>query len=207
MVRVVRIALSTLLVAVLALGWMWYSAGQQTTIAKNDENVEAPVLIGGPFTLTNQDGQRVTDKDFRGRYLLVFFGYTYCPDTCPTTLSMLSSVLDKLGPDADKVAPVFITVDPDRDSAASLKSYLKSFDRRFIGLRGSAAETAAVAKAYRVFYRKRPLPGNDYAMDHTSLIYLMNPDGKFEGDYAPTESADMIAADLTKRIRTTFARS
>lgn len=161
---------------------------------------ETKTVIGGPFALTDQNGKRVTDADFRGRYTLVFFGFTNCPDVCPTTLSILSEVLGKLGPKADRVVPIFITVDPERDTPEALKSYLASFGPRFVGLTGTSQEIAAVAKAYRVYYQKRDMGGGAYAVDHSSVIYLMDGEGKFIGHYTLEQGADAIAADLAQRF-------
>jgi cytochrome oxidase Cu insertion factor (SCO1/SenC/PrrC family) len=140
-------------------------------------------LVGGPFTLTNQDGKRVTDQDFRGKYMLIFFGFTFCPDVCPSELQVMSAALDQLGPQGDKIQPVFITIDPERDTPEAMKVYISNFHPRMVGLSGSAEDIAVVAKAYRVYYAKAKqaegaAPG-DYLMDHSTILYLMGPDGKF----------------------------
>jgi cytochrome oxidase Cu insertion factor (SCO1/SenC/PrrC family) len=155
--------------------------------------------IGGPFTLTDQNGRIRTDADFRGRYMLVYFGYSNCPDVCPTTLAVMADALAKL-PRSDRVVPVFITIDPARDTPMVLKSYLKAFGSRFIGLTGSPEAVAAAARAYRVFYQKRPLEGGGYAMDHSSHIYLMGPDGKFLAVYDETLGPDGLAAALQQQF-------
>lgn len=141
-----------------------------------------PTLFGGPFELTDHDGRAVTDEDFTGRHILVYFGYTYCPDVCPTDLTGIAVALDALGALANKVRPVFITVDPGRDTPTVLKEYTHAFHPALLGLTGSQAEVAAVAKAYRVHRRIFRLEGSareDYLVDHSSLAYLMGPDGKF----------------------------
>src|SRR5258708_1850538 len=135
--------------------------------------------IGGPFRLVDQNGAPFTDQDLKGKTFLVFFGFTHCPDVCPTALYEMSEVLTKLGSDADRAAVVFITVDPERDTPESIKDYLASFDPRIHGLTGDAAALAAVAKAYRVYYKKVPLEGGDYTMDHTAIVYLMDKEGRF----------------------------
>jgi protein SCO1/2 len=141
-------------------------------------NAIAPALqLGGPFSLMAPDGHVVTDRDFPGKWLIIYFGYTSCPDACPTALSDITAALEQLGPLADKVQPLFITVDPDRDSPELMADYVGSFDPRFIGLRGTAEQTAAVAAAFRVTYVVRKLGHDAYAIDHSSYIYLMNPDG------------------------------
>ena len=140
--------------------------------------------IGGPFTLTNQDGKTVTDADFAGEPKLVFFGYTHCPDVCPTTLSDITAMLGALGKDK-KAAVLFITVDPERDTPAVLKDYLSSFDPRITGLTGSPAAVAKVLQDYRVYAKKVPTEGGDYTMDHTALVYLMDKSGNFVQSFNP----------------------
>ncbi len=141
----------------------------------------AGAAIGGPLTLTDSGGKRVTDADFRGRYVLIYFGYTFCPDVCPTELQAMGRALDLLGPAGEKIVPVFISVDPARDTPETLGKYVRAFHPRMIGLSGSDDDIARAAKAFRVYYRLgRPsAPGaKDYLVDHTSFIYLMGPDGK-----------------------------
>jgi protein SCO1/2 len=156
--------------------------------------------IGGPFSLTDQNGRTVTDQDLRGRPFLVFFGFTHCPDVCPTTLFELSEVLGKLGPDAQKVSALFVTVDPERDTPTEMKDYLSSFDPHLVGLTGDPAAIAAVAKEYRVYVKKVPLDGGDYTMDHTALVYLMDKDGRFVAPFNLKRSTDDAAADLRRRL-------
>jgi protein SCO1/2 len=156
--------------------------------------------IGGPFTLTNGAGKTVTDRDFRGKYMLVYFGYTFCPDVCPTTLNDVAQALDKLGPKANRLQPLFITVDPARDTPKVMRAYTAAFTPRLEGLTGTAAQIAAVAKEYRVYYARHqtgPNPG-DYTMDHSSILYLMNPKGQFVGVISASEGPDAMAHDLTK---------
>ena len=157
-------------------------------------------LIGGPFTLTDQTGKKVTDKDFRGRYMLVFFGFTACPDICPAGLQLISAALGKIGAKADNVTPIFISVDPARDTPEKIAAYVKNFNDRLVGLTGTPEEVAAVAKAYRVFYQKTPNEAApaDYGMNHTSIIYLMGPDGEYVTHFNPTTDVDAIAAKLNK---------
>ena len=141
----------------------------------------SPVTIGGPFTLTSPDGTTVTDQTYRGKWLLVYFGFTSCPDSCPTALLEISAALEKLGPDADKLQPLFITVDPRRDTPAVMGNYTQSFDPRIVGLTGTPQQIAAVALEYGVYYEPRQSgPGaEDYVMDHGTYLYLMDPEGKF----------------------------
>jgi protein SCO1/2 len=157
-------------------------------------------LVGGPFTLENGNGQQVTDRDFRGKYMLVYFGYTFCPDVCPTTLSEVADAMDKLGPKADRVQPIFITVDPKRDTPEVVKQYVAAFSPRLIGLTGTPEQIATVAKEYRVYYADHQTePGSkDYSVDHSSVLYLMGPDGKFIGPIRPDEDGAHMAADLDR---------
>lgn len=159
-----------------------------------------PAAIGGPFTLENGAGQMVTDKTFRGKYMLVYFGYTYCPDVCPTTLQSIGSALDAMGPEADRVVPVFVTVDPWRDTPAVVQRYAQAFSPRMVGLTGTPEQIARVEKEYHVYAAKHPTgKGQDYSMDHSSVIYLMGPDGQF---IAPVREDDpkQMAADLKRLI-------
>jgi len=152
--------------------------------------------IGGHFALSTPDGRRVTDTTFRGKWLLVYFGYTSCPDVCPTTLSAMALALDKLGPLADKVQPVFITVDPERDTAKIVGEYVKDFDPRFVGLVGSPQEIGTAAEQFHVYYRVRQLGNNEYVVDHSSFIYLIDPNGAFvrllTGDLPGHQLADEL---------------
>jgi protein SCO1 len=135
--------------------------------------------IGGPFTLVDDTGAPVTDKTLAGKPYAMYFGYTFCPDVCPTTLLDLSRWIQKLGPDADKLNYVFVTVDPERDTAQSLHTYLSSFDKHIRGYTGTPAEIGQIAKEYRVYYKKVPTEDGGYTMDHSAIIYLMGSDGKF----------------------------
>lgn len=143
-------------------------------------------LIGGPFSLVDQTGKTVTDQDFRGRYMLVFFGFTHCPDICPAELQVMSAALDALGPKADGVVPIFITLDPERDTQAAMGAYVKNFGPRFVGLTGSPEQIAAAAEAYRVAYSKfqEDKTSSDYSIDHSALVYLMGKDGEYITHFA-----------------------
>ncbi len=160
------------------------------------------VQIGGAFSLLDKDGRGVTDRDLRGRYALVYFGYTFCPDVCPTTLNAVAAAVDLLGPQA-KLTPVFITVDPRRDTPKVVGDYVAAFSPRLLGLTGTPEQVAAATSAYRVYaapHRTGPGP-NDYTMDHTSLLYLMAPDGRFvapiRADQAPAAMAQDIKRNMT----------
>jgi cytochrome oxidase Cu insertion factor (SCO1/SenC/PrrC family) len=185
-----------LLLSIAAAWFLWRTAdsvaspGSDTTLAQ----------VGGPFALTDQDGHHRTDKDFRGRFVLLYFGYTYCPDVCPTTLALMANTLGKLGAKANLIIPVFITIDPARDTPRVLKSYLDAFGARFVGLTGKPADIDRVAHAYRVYYEKRPLPGGGYSVDHSSVIYLLDRDGKFVKAYDDAAKSQAIADDLEKQL-------
>ena len=157
-------------------------------------------LIGGSFALTDTEGKRRSDAEFRGKHMLVFFGFTNCPDFCPTALVTISQALEKLGPKAEKLAPLFITVDPERDTPAQLKNYAQNFDKRIVMLTGSAEDIAAVAKAYRVYYAKRPLEKGEYTMDHSAYIYLLGPDGKYLTHFRHGIQPDDLAKALAKQL-------
>jgi protein SCO1/2 len=163
--------------------------------------VQSTAAIGGPFILTDQTGNTVTDRDFRGRPLLVFFGFTHCPDVCPTTLFEVSEILRALGPrDGNRVGAAFITVDPERDTPAALKDYLASFDPRLKGLTGEPNAITSVAKAYRVYFKKVPLDNGNYTMDHTAIVYLMDKDGRFVSPFSLKRSAEAAAAALRTQL-------
>lgn len=159
-------------------------------------------LVGGPFTLLDQTGKRVSDKDFTGRYMLVFFGFTHCPDICPSGLQVMSAALDRLGDKAKDVVPLFFTLDPARDTPEKLKDYLSSFGPRFVGLTGSAEEMAAVAKAYRVYYKVVPdeKTPSDYTIDHAAIIYPMDKSGEFLTHVPHTNDVDQLVAALDKSL-------
>jgi protein SCO1/2 len=156
--------------------------------------------VGGPFSLTDQNGRTVTDQDFKGRPFLVFFGFTHCPDICPTTMFEISEIIRKLGPDGDRVRALFITVDPERDTPAALKDYVSSFDPRIVAVTGDEAAIAAVAKAYRAYYKRMPLAEGGYTMDHTAIVYLMGKDGRFVTPFSLKRTTDAAAADLRKYL-------
>jgi cytochrome oxidase Cu insertion factor (SCO1/SenC/PrrC family) len=150
--------------------------------------------IGGPFTLTDQDGRRRTDMDFHGRLMLVYFGFTYCPDVCPTDLQQIGLALDRLGPSGEMVQPVFITVDPERDTPDHLQQYMPLFHPRFVGLTGDAAAIEAAARAYRVYFAKVERADKaDYTVDHSGFIYLIGRDGRYLGFFPPGTPAERLA--------------
>jgi len=162
--------------------------------------VAQPAAIGGPFQLTDQNGKAVTDKSLKGKPTLIFFGYTHCPDVCPTSLFEISEVLRAMGRDADKVNAIFISVDPERDTPAAMKDYLSSFDPHLEGLSGDPAETAKVITSYRVYAKKVPTKDGDYTMDHTALIYLMDRDGRFVSPFNLKRTPEEAAVDLKRYL-------
>jgi protein SCO1/2 len=154
--------------------------------------------IGGPFKLIDQNGETITDQDMKGRPYLVFFGYTHCPDTCPTTLFELSEVLRALGTDADKAGALFISIDPERDTPAAMKDYLSSFDPHLRGATGDVKAIDAAEKAYRVYAKKVSGEHGDYSMDHTALVYLMDKQGHFVAPFKLDRKPEAAADDLRR---------
>jgi len=161
----------------------------------------AVAAVGGPFHLQDQNGKPFSDQDMKGRPYLVFFGFTHCPDICPTTLFDMSQVFKQLGPDADRAGALFITIDPERDTPAVIKDYLSSFDPHLRGLTGDQAAVDAAVKAYRVYAKKVPLEGGDYTMDHTAVVYLMDKNGEFVAPFDLTKrTPQAAAADLRRYL-------
>jgi|HubBroStandDraft_6_1064221.scaffolds.fasta_scaffold679478_1 protein SCO1/2 len=158
--------------------------------------------IGGPFRLAATTGGELSSEDLKGRPFIVFFGYTHCPDVCPTTAADISSWLEALGPQGKEVKALFISVDPERDSVASMKDYLSSFPDEIVGLTGTPEQIAGVAKAYRVYYAKHPLKDGDYSMDHSALIYLMDREGKLAGTLTYDAKPEEAVAKLKRLLGT-----
>jgi protein SCO1/2 len=175
-----------------------YQPSQQTTSGK--------ALIGGPFSLTDHTGRPFTEKDLRGSYSLIYFGFTYCPDVCPTTLMLMSEALKRLPQTlSNQVQPIFFTVDPERDTVNALKDYVPNFHPRLIGLTGSPEAVQKAAKAYRVYYQinKESPDDEDYLVDHSSFIYLMGPDGTYITHFADNESPEVIANQIESIVSAT----
>lgn len=181
---------SSLVVGLLVLFW---AMGGVSKVAQ-------PATIGGPFQLTDQNGKAVTEASLKGKPTLIFFGYTHCPDICPTSLFEISEVLRAMGKDADKVHAVFISVDPERDTPATMKDYLSSFDPHLEGLSGDPDAIANVVKSYRVYAKKVPTKDGDYTMDHTALIYLMDRDGRFVAPFNLKRTPEEAAAELKRYL-------
>ena len=188
---VIIAAFATSLVVGLVI-MLWVMGGLRT--------VTAPAAIGGPFQLTDQAGQTVTEQNLKGKPTLIFFGFTHCPDVCPTSLFEISEVLKAMGTDADRVNAWFVSVDPERDTAAAMKDYLSSFDPHLKGPSGEPQAVAKVISAYRVYARKVPLKDGDYTMDHTALVYLMDRDGNFVAPFNLKRTPEEAAKDLKRYL-------
>ncbi len=192
---VIYFGVATLVAVVAALGLVWHwDAGQGRSSA-------GEALIGGPFTLTDQHGERVTDQDFAGRYMLIYFGYTYCPDVCPMSLTNMAAALDLLPEEqADQIVPIFITVDPKRDTVEQMAAYAPLFHPRLAALTGSEDEVRQAARTYRVYFHVPDEDGDAYTVDHSTFIYLMGPDGRYRThfgiDASPEEMAKALADTL-----------
>ena len=191
-----------LLVAAMAGGLLWHESESVPGLGRTVTS--GKVEVGGPFRLTDQEGKARSNTDFRGKYQLIYFGYSFCPDVCPTTLGVISQALDQMGVDGNRIVPIFITIDPERDTPAVMKQYMSAFGPRFVGLTSDVATIAAVEKEYRVYAKKQPLdksnPKGGYGMDHSSVIYLMGPDGRMVSYYDELISPDALAKDLKAKI-------
>ncbi|RTL63795.1 MAG: SCO family protein [Hyphomicrobiales bacterium] len=159
-------------------------------------------LVGGPFTLTDHTGRKVTDQDYRGKFMLVFFGFTYCPDVCPTALQTMAAALEMLGPKAERLVPLFITVDPERDTPEQLAQYVSSFSPKLVGLTGTRPEIDTVLKEYRVYAQKVEDPKSTagYTMNHSSIVYIMGPDGAYRTHFTHATGAETMAERLAKLL-------
>ncbi len=187
-----------LLAAAVAGGVLWHESEKLPGLGRVVSTGQADV--GGPFRLTDQTGKSMGDRDFRGRYMLIYFGYSFCPDVCPTTLGVMAEALDKIGEKSRRVVPIFITIDPERDTPKVLGEYMKAFGPSFVGLTGKPDQIQDVEKKYRVYAVKRPLAGGGYGMDHSSVIYLMGPDGKLVSYYDEAISPDDLAKELKQKV-------
>lgn len=185
-----------LLLLAAALAYMALSLGPRGPVSSGT------ALVGGSFSMTNQNGEAVTEKTFAGKPMLLFFGYTYCPDVCPTELQVMMQALDELGPKAADVQPIFVSIDPARDTPAVLKDYVSGFGQRLQALTGTPEQVAAIASAYRVFYEKQPNTKDPaaYLMDHSSIIYLMDADGKFLKHFSYSTDAKALGAGILEAL-------
>lgn len=194
-----------LLVSVAILVWRFYLEPKYMTQYRAPEGQQGVTVettglpkIGGPFTLVDHNGKTVTEKDFMGKYMMIYFGYTYCPDVCPTSLTLIADAFEILGDKAEQITPVFITVDPERDDPEATKMYVEHFHDRLVGLTGSMEQVDAAAKAFKAYYAKvgDGYNDDDYAMDHSSITYLMGPDGNFVTHFGHGTEPDVIAKKL-----------
>lgn len=192
--------LSVLLaVALGALGWVVAILDVNHESSSTVSATQAPV-IRSDFNLVDQTGRLVRDEDFSGKWQLIFAGFTSCPDVCPTTLTNITAVLEELGPVADKLQPLLISVDPERDTPAVMKDYLAPFDPRILGLTGTPEQVKAALGSLRVYAAKRPLDNNNYTMDHSTFIYLMNPKGEYTKHFGAQTPADEMVNEIRKQI-------
>jgi protein SCO1/2 len=198
--------LRVLALTILSVGCLSTPPGAQPSSERSAAELMDAVMwnrepIGGPFALTDQNGMRRTDADFRGKLMLVYFGFTYCPDVCPTDLLQMALAVDQLGQAGEMVQPVFITVDPERDTPEHLKHYMPLFHPRFVGLTGDAIAIQAAARAYRVYYKKVEWGDrSDYTVDHSAFIYLVGRDGEYLGFFPPGASAERLVEILRPRL-------
>jgi protein SCO1 len=181
-------------------GLVMFAAIVFIVTGRNPAPIAMSSAIGGPFNLIDHNSKPITEQDFKGHPFLVFFGFTHCPDVCPTALFEISEILRKLGPDAKNIRALFVTVDPERDTPAVLKDYLSSFDPRVIGASGDAAAVTAMEKAYRVYSKKVPLDKGGYTMDHTAIVYLMDKTGRFVSPFNMKRRPEEAAADLKRYL-------
>ena len=195
-----RTARILLVLGAFVAGLVLFSSVVFIVTGKSPAPIAMPSAVGGPFALVDQNSKPITDKDMSGHPFLVFFGFTHCPDVCPTTLFDVSEILRALGSDAKDVRALFITVDPERDTPAVLKDYLSSFDPRVIGATGDNEAIAAVVKTYRVYAKKVPTDGGGYTMDHTAIVYLMGKDGRFVTPFNMKRRPNEAAEDLKRYL-------
>ena len=190
------IAIAALLVGARLLQW-----GGGSVHAPHESEAQSQDSVGGPFTLVDADGKEVTDKDFLGKFVLIYFGYTFCPDICPTELGLVAKALDALTPEQrDKIVPLFITVDPERDTPAVMKTYTAAFHPKIVGLTGSVEQIDQAKAAYHVYAKKAP--GSDeksYSIDHSSVLYLIGPDGGFLRHFNMNATLDQVIEELRNR--------
>ncbi len=186
------------LVAVGLLAWMGTGV-----IPESRRSSATSALVGGPFTLTTGQGETVTEKSYAGKYMLVYFGFTHCPDICPTGLLLIDNALDQLGDPAKRIVPLFITLDPERDTQEVVGNYISHFGNRLIGLTGTPAQVKQAADAYKVYYRKvmDEDRAGEYTIDHSGYIYLMGPDGQYLAHFPHHISESALKDELAKLTR------
>ncbi len=199
----IALGVSALAIALIGQAYIPKPATPVAVVEKEQPTVTQKPTIGGPFILVDQNGKTVTEADFAGRYMMVFFGYTFCPDVCPTAMQAVTDALDLLGPAGEKIDPVFISIDPERDTPAVMKSFVENFHPRLTGLTGSLEQIADVAKAYKVYFgkvREKDAPEDEYMMNHSSVIYVMGPDGKFVTHFTHGTTPETMAEKLKELV-------
>jgi protein SCO1/2 len=199
MTRNSKIALVLGIIAAIAVGLLLSELVIGETENRNPGGSSpAAASVGGPFSLVTHEGQAVTEADFRGRYMLLYFGFTFCPDVCPTELGAMAATVNLLGEDGAQVTPAFITIDPERDTPDVLSRYVKLFHPRLVGLTGTPEQVAAAAKAWHVYYRKvdDEASSADYTMDHSSIVFLMGPDGEYLKLFRPMTTPEEMASTI-----------
>ena len=196
----VRTARLLLALGAFVAGLVLFSAVLFIVTGRSPAPIAMTSAVGGPFQLVDQNAKPITEQDLKGHPFLVFFGFTHCPDVCPTTLFEVSEIFRALGPEAKDIRALFITVDPERDTPAVLKDYLSSFDPRIIGVTGDGTAVAAAEKAYRVYAKKVPIDGGGYTMDHTAIVYLMGKDGRFVAPFNMKRRPEEAAEDLKRYL-------
>ena len=186
-------------VAIAVVVGIWFSNLVVSSVENRGQQA-GQARVGGPFTLVNEKGETVTEADFRGKFMLIYFGFTFCPDVCPTELQVMASAIEALGARGENIAPVFITIDPERDTPDVMARYVALFHPRLTGLTGTPEQVGAAAKAWHVFYRKVADDGSseDYTMDHSSIVFLMGPDGEYLKLFAPGTSPDKMAEGIAE---------
>lgn len=201
LLRFVRYAAWLGVAIVLGFLALTYFAPEKRALRDERYRLGGPISeIGGPFTLVDHNGRTVTDRDFSGRPTLVFFGFTSCPDVCPTALWNVTELLREVGDSAKDLRVLFISVDPERDTPGKMKDYVSNFDARVIGLTGTADQVGAAAKAYRAYFKKVPRDGGDYTMDHTATVYMMDRAGKFRGTIDVHQAKEASLAKLRRLV-------
>lgn len=197
-----RKELLIIMLAVLVTGIaVWVATGQFMSSGKVTASI-GKAAVGGSFSLTNHLGERVTEKTFAGKYMLVYFGYTFCPDVCPTELQIITEALEMLGDEAEKVTPIFITIDPERDGVAEIKAYVAVFNKRLVGLTGTAQEIKAAAKAYKVYFNSSNSEDKEnYLMDHSSITFLMDRKGQYAAHFSYGSEAGKMAEKIRAVIK------
>jgi len=204
--RSALIAVAVLAALALGLGGRYFISGGSDDQNTSGTPVKTSALVGGPFAMVDHDGTQVTQADYAGRFMIVYFGYTFCPDVCPLGLQIIGEALDMFvekGGDLKRIAPLFVTVDPERDTPEILKEYLSNFHPGFRGLSGSIEQLTQTAKAYRVYYAKvkDETSSAEYLMDHTAITYLMGPDGGYVGHFGHNVTPEAMAERLLKTVK------